>query len=152
MMKKLMSIGVALSLAASVVVQASEDKNPAVAYRESLMTLVGANFGPMAMMASGDLPWDDQRMAAYGKDLAAVAGLNIMRGFPEGSLEAGSHAKAEIWKNLADFQKQMENFQREAIKLGEVSASADRAAIGNQIGATGKTCKSCHDEYKEKDD
>jgi cytochrome c556 len=131
---------------------ASADENPAIEYRESLMTLVGANFGPMTLMVKGDIPWDDARMAAYGKDLAAVAGLNIMRGFPPGSDQGDTHAKPEIWLDMEDFTAKMESFQDEAMKLGQVAAGGDRKAIADQIGATGKTCKSCHDEYKEKDD
>ena len=63
----------------------------------------------------------------------------------------GGDAKPAIWDNLADFQQKMEAMQLEAAKLGDVAASGDRQAIGDQIAATGKTCKSCHDEYKEKD-
>jgi len=37
------------------------------------------------------------------------------------------------------------------VKLAEVAAQGDRAAIQGQFGATGKTCKACHDEYKAKD-
>jgi len=58
-------------------------------------------------------------MAAYGKDLKAVVGLNIMRGFPPGSDQGATKAKPEIWKNLEDFQKKLEAMQTEATKLGE---------------------------------
>jgi cytochrome c556 len=143
----------ACAFAATVsVVMASEDENPALAYRESMMTLIGHNFGPMQMTLDGDIPWDDARMAGYARDLAALATLNLMRGFPEGSGTGDTHAKPEIWKNMEDFTKKMEEFQQAAAKLGEVSAGGDRKAIEEQIKATGKTCGSCHDDYKEKDD
>lgn len=137
---------------APVAVFADEDENPAIAYRESMMTLIGHNFGPMQQTLEGKIPWDDARMAAWGKDLAALAGLNQMRGFPEGSDKGDTHAKPEIWKNMDDFRKKMEDFQLAAAKLGKVAAGGDRKAIEEQIKATGKTCGSCHDDYKEKDD
>ena len=84
----------AFAATASVAV-ASEDENPALAYRESMMTLIGHNFGPMQMTLEGKIPWDDARMAGYARDLAALATLNLMRGFPEGSGKGKTHAKPE---------------------------------------------------------
>lgn len=138
--------------ATSVAVASDDDENPAIAYRESMMTLIGHNFGPMQMTLEGKIPWDDARMAGYAKELAALAGLNQMRGFPEGSDKGDTHAKPEIWKNMDDFKKKMEEFQLAAAKLGEVAAGGDRKAISAEIEATGKTCGACHDDFKEKDD
>ncbi len=138
--------------ATASVAAASEDENPAIAYRESMMTLIGHNFGPMQMTLEGKIAWDDARMAGYARDLATLATLNLMRGFPEGSGKGDTHAKPEIWKNMDDFTKKMEEFQLAAAKLGEVSAGGDRKAIEEQVKATGKTCGSCPDDYKEKDD
>ena len=46
----------------------------------------------------------------------------------------------------------METFQSEASKLGDLAVAGDREAIKAQFKATGKTCKSCHDAFKEKED
>lgn len=142
----LIATGIALSASAL----ADEGENPAIEYRQSLMTLIGANFGPMAATVEGEVPWDDARMAGWGKDLKAVSGLNAMRGFPAGS--EGGHAKPEIWSNLEDFQKKMEAMQFEIAKMGDAAMSGDREAIKTQLAATGKSCKACHDDYKKKDD
>ncbi len=149
MTARIVSLLAAACLCSSLAVA---EEHPAIEYRESLMTLVGANFGPMVAMLKGEIPWDDARMAAYGKDLKAVVGLDILRGFPPGSDQGETRAKPGIWENLEDFQKKLEAMQTEATKLGDTAAGADRKAIGDQIAATGKTCKSCHDEYKKKDD
>jgi cytochrome c556 len=126
------------------------EKNPAIGYRQALMDLVYSNFGPITAMVKGEIPWDDARMAGYGKDLKAVVSLNAMRGWPAGS--EGGHSKDEIWTKLDDFQKKMEAFQSEASKLGDLAVAGDREAIKTQFSATGKTCKSCHDAFKEKDE
>jgi cytochrome c556 len=104
----------------------------------------------MAATVKGEVPWDDARMAGWGKDLKALSGLNAMRGFPAGS--EGGHAKPEIWSNLADFQKKLEAMQLEIAKMGDAAMGGDRAAIGEQVAATGKACKACHDDYKKKDE
>ena len=62
-----------------------------------------------------------------------------------------TRAKPEIWLNTEDFNAKLADFRREAGKLASVAAEGDRAAISAQFGATGKTCKACHDEYKSKD-
>ena len=36
-------------------------------------------------------------------------------------------------------------------ELASVVEGGDRAAIAQQVGAVGQTCKACHDEYKSKD-
>jgi cytochrome c556 len=144
----------AVLIAAGIVVSAStladEGENPAIEYRQSLMTLIGANFGPMAATVDGEVPWDDARMAGWGKDLEAVSGLNAMRGFPAGS--EGGHAKPEIWSNLEDFRKKMQTMQLEIAKMGDAAIGGDREAIKAQVAATGKSCKACHDDYKKKDE
>lgn len=128
---------------------AQAEKNPAIEYRESLMNLIGHNFGPMSAMMKGDIPWDAARMAGWGKDLKALSTLNAMRGFPPGS--EGGDAKPAIWSNMADFEKRMQDMQREIDKLGDAAVTGDKAVIGEQMSAAGKTCKGCHDEYKEQD-
>jgi cytochrome c556 len=35
--------------------------------------------------------------------------------------------------------------------LPKVAAGGDAAAVKEQFGKLGKTCKACHDEFKEKD-
>ena len=124
-------------------------KNPAVGYRHSLMELYGANVGPISAMLEGKIPWNAEQMAGWGKDLKAVSGLNTMRGFPAGS--EGGEALPEIWSNMDDFRQKMEAMQLEAAKLGDAAMGGDKAAIGEQLAATGKTCKSCHEKYKKKD-
>ena len=143
----------ALAIAACVAlpsIAVAAEKNPAIDYRESLMTLIGSNFGPMSMTMKGEIPWDAARVAGWGKDLKALSGLDAMRGFPAGS--EGGEAKPEIWSNLEDFRKKMETMQLEAAKLGDVAMGGDKAAIGEQVAATGKACKACHEEYKKKDE
>ncbi len=143
---------IVIAAAAAVLLPAAAlaEKNPAIGYRHALMGLVYANFGPIGGMVKGEIPWDDARVAGYGKDLKAIASLNALRGWPAGS--EGSDSLPEIWTKMDDFQKKMEAFQAEASRLGDVAASGDREAIKAQFGATGKTCKSCHDAFKKDDE
>ena len=144
---KLRVLALAALLAPATTI-AHESENPALEYRQSLMHLVGANFGPINAMLEGKVPWDAAAVAAYGKDLKAVVDLNVLRGFKPGS--EGGDAKPGIWTNFDDFRKKLEAMQLEARKLADVTATGDRAAIEQQFAATGKACKACHDDYREK--
>lgn len=88
---------------------------------------------------------------------AAAAKVNEYAGliptwFPPGTgPEAGkTEAKANIWTDRATFDEKAANLQTEAAKL-VTAAGTDAAAFKAQFGATGATCKSCHDVFREED-
>jgi cytochrome c556 len=137
----------ATSLAAHA--QDSDPKKDAIKYRQGAMAVVGWNFKPMGAMVKGDRPFDAKAFAAHAKDLAAVSSLDILAGFPADSDGKGSKAKPEIWMKWDDFKAKMGDMTRETAKLAEVAKGGDEAAMKKQFGETGKTCKGCHDDYKE---
>jgi cytochrome c556 len=120
-------------------------------YRQSLFALLGANFGPMASMVKGEMPWDEARFIGWSGDLAKVAELDIMRGFPAGSGVGRTRAKSEIWDNLEDFEAKIADLRKETALMADVARNGDRRELIKQFQRTGGTCKACHDEYKSKD-
>jgi cytochrome c556 len=75
--------------------------------------------------------------------------------FPAGSgAEAGvkTGAKADIWSHPADFKAAATGFTAEAHKFNAVAAGGDLGAIRAEYGALGKACKTCHDQFRQKDD
>jgi cytochrome c556 len=148
---RLLLVGSAL-LAGAVTVQAEEKADPkkdAIKYRQAAMTLIGANFKPMGAMVKGDVPFNAQEFARRSKDVAAISSIDVLAAFPQDTDGAGSKAKPEIWMKWDDFKKKMGDMERETAKLAEVAKGGDAAAIKKQFGETGKTCKACHDDYKE---
>lgn len=124
------------------------DKEMPQSYRQSWFAMVAMNFGPMASMLKGEIPWNDEQMAAWGKELGILATLDVSRAFGPGSDKGTTRAKPEIWENMDDFNAKMDDFRDAAALLSTAAASGDKKAIGQGIAATGKSCKSCHDEYK----
>lgn len=127
-----------------------DDKEIPQSYRQSWFAMIGANFGPMVAMIKGEMPWDERQMAANADQLAALTTLDVMRGFADGADKGTTRAKPEIWENKEDFQKKLDDLKVAAEQLKVAANGTDRKAIGAQIGAVGKTCKACHDEYKSK--
>lgn len=129
-----------------------DDKEIPQSYRQSWFAMLAVNFGPMVSMVKGEIPWNEQQMAGSADQLAALTTLDVMRGFSAGSDKGTTRAKPEIWENKADFQARMDDLDQAVDALQVVAQQGtDRKAIAAQVGATGKACKACHDEYKSKD-
>lgn len=149
-MQHVKTILAAAALAATAAAVADQTPTErAIEYRKAAMTLVGSNFKPMGAMLKGEIPYDQSAFERHAADLAAVAGIDILRGFPTDSDGQGSDAKPDIWLDWEKFEQGMQTFTREATALAEVAAKGDRGAIKEQFGATAKTCKGCHDAFKE---
>ena len=151
--KALLAIGMIAGLALSpLAISHLDDQQIPQSYRQSWFAMIGANFGPMVSMVKGEMPWQEDQMAAYADQLAALATLDVMRGFADGSDKGTTRAKPEIWQNKADFQAKLKDMQEAADALQVVAEQGtDRKAIAKQVAATGEACKACHDEYKSKD-
>jgi cytochrome c556 len=129
-----------------------DDKEVHQSYRQSYFALMAANFGPMVAMVKGEIPWQENLMASYADQLAALATLDVMRGFADGSDKGTTRAKPAIWENKADFKTKMDALKTEVDALqGVADTGTDREAIAAAVAATGKACKACHDEYKSED-
>lgn len=140
--------GIALSLQATAHLN---DEEPMQSYRQSYFTLVAMNFGPIGAMVKGEIPWDDARVAMLADELAALASMDVSRAFGPGSDKGTTRAKPTIWENPDDFAAKLADMQEAVAGLQAAAGSGDRVAIAEATGATGESCKACHDEYKSKD-
>lgn len=128
-----------------------EKAEPIQSIRQSYFALIGMTFSPMGDMLKGKIDWDQETFAGWANDLASVSSYGVERGFAPGSEEGKTRAKPDIWLDMDDFNERLQAFRTEASKLATVAQTGDRQAIAQQFGATGKTCKGCHDSYKAKD-
>ena len=70
--------------------------------------------------------------------------------FPEGSTQSPSEALPAIWENFEDFKARAAANANAADDLANLARSgADTSALTNGFKALGKTCKDCHNDYKE---
>jgi cytochrome c556 len=75
--------------------------------------------------------------------------------FPKGTgpeTEIEMKAKPAIWKQPAEFKAGQAAMAEQAAKLAKVAAGQDLAAIKAQSQALGRSCKSCHDKFREEED
>jgi cytochrome c556 len=122
----------------------------AIQYRQSAMFIMGQQFGRIAAVVKGKRPFDKEevaRSAAIVKEMSTLPWEAFVAGTDKGK----THAKSDIWTEAAKFKSHQEKLEQEAAKLAEVAKGGDLDAIKRQFGATGKACKSCHDDFKKKD-
>ena len=120
-----------------------------VKQRQSAMTLIGKYWGPMAGMMQGRVPYDAkivQRNADYLHTLAQMP----WDGFDPSTKGEKSRALPAIWEQPGKVKEAIDRLQSEVGKLQQVSKGGDEGAIKAQIGAVGKACANCHDNFREK--
>jgi len=153
MKRKLLAATVVASFGAAWVVDAVAQAKPEVLVkqRQAAMTLQGKYFGPLAGMAQGKLPYDAnivQRNAGYLDALDKMP----WDGFDPSTknVTVKTAALPAIWNEPAKFKEAQERLQSEVSRLVSVSKGGDEGAVKAQIGAIGKACGNCHDNFREK--
>jgi len=127
---------------------AQADVEKVVDYRQGLMNVYAWNVTSMADMVKGKVAFDAAAFARHAKDLAAATQLELMAAFPEDSINDESDATEAIWLDWGKFQDRHKALREESAKLAQAAAGGDEAAMKEQFGTTAKTCKGCHDDFK----
>lgn len=150
MSKVIGSLAVAATLALDLSSAAMADGAKAVEAREACMKSNGAMMKVMVPMIKGEAAYDKAAIdEAITKTQAACASWGDS--FPEDSKPGGAvktEAKLEIWSDPKGFEAAgMAYVQaKEAVK-----ATADEAAFKAAFPALGKSCQSCHEQYRAAD-
>jgi len=120
-----------------------------VKQRQAVMTLQGKYFGPLAAVAQGKAPYDAaavQRNAGFLDNLSRMA----WDGFDPSTRNEKSRVLPAVYDNNAKFKEAASRLENEASKLAALSRTGDEAAVKAQIGAVGKSCGACHDDFRQK--
>jgi len=120
-----------------------------VKQRQAVMTLQGKYLGPLVGMAQGKIPYNAdivRRNAGFLDNLSRMP----WDGFDPGTQGVKSNALPEIFSNPAKFKEAASHLENETHKLYELSQKGDEAAVKAQIGAVGKSCGGCHDNFRQK--
>jgi cytochrome c556 len=132
---------------------ANKDPNlKAIKARQSDMQLRSFNAGPLFGMAKGKIPYDAELASTLANNLKLLATMNHGRAWPKGSGMDNydeSDAKPEIWST---YPKVAEAGKKYATAVNELASAAGDGleALRANIGALGKGCKGCHDDFRKK--
>ena len=135
-------------LSSTAIAQAKPED--AIKYRQGAYKVMGWNFAPMAAIVKGEKPYDKDAFARHAAILEFASKLPIEGYGPGTDKGADTKAKPEIWAKMDDFKAKMTKMNEETAKLAAIAKSGSFDDIKKQFGATGGSCKACHDDYKNK--
>jgi cytochrome c556 len=122
----------------------------AIKYRQSAFSVMGTHFGRIGAVVKGEVPFDAAAVAANAEIVAALSKLPF-DGFGPGTDKGGNtKAKAEIWSEQDKFKKGASDMQEATAKLLVAAKNGNLDEVKKAFGATGQTCKACHDNYRAK--
>jgi cytochrome c556 len=121
----------------------------AVKYRQGALTVMSSHFASIGAVVKGEKPYDK---LSVEQDAAVIETLAKLpwHAFTPNSATPASKAKPEVWSEAEKFKAGAEKLQVETGKLNTAARSGDLAAIKASFGATAETCKSCHDNFRNK--
>lgn len=120
----------------------------AVKYRKAAFTVMATHFGRIGAMAQGRVPFDGAAAAVNAEIVAELSKLPFA-GFVEGTSGTDKGApKANVWTERAKFDEAAKNLQGEAAKLAAAAKANNLDQLKAAFGNTAKTCKACHDSFR----
>lgn len=151
MNKKLFAAGLALALGTGYAFNALAQAKPEtlVKQRQSAMTLIGKYFGPLGGMAQGKVPYDAKTVARNTGYLEALTQMP-WDGFNASTSGVKSRALPEVFKDPAKFKAAEDRLHSEIGNLATAVKGGNEGTIKAAIGAVGKSCGNCHENFREK--
>ncbi len=142
------------AMATSLVADGHADdkaKQGAVKARKAQMTLYSFNLGVLGAMAKGAVDYDAASAQAAADNLAALASLSQagfwLPGTDSDSME-GTRALPAIWSADSKAGAIGGEFAAAAMAM-KAAAGTDLASLQAAMGAVGKTCGACHEDYRK---
>jgi cytochrome c556 len=126
-----------------------DEPEDAVRYRKAAYTLIGEHMGRIHGELQASRP-DAQRIRASAEFIVLVGAAPWETFAPDTAKVKESKARPAIWQQRPEFERRAQSMQDQAARLMAVVKEGDAAALRAQFSALGKTCKACHDDFKQK--
>lgn len=125
----------------------------AIKARQGEMQLRSFNAGPLFGMAKGEIDYDAEMAGKLANNLKLLLDLDMSRSWPKGSDNENYAGKTtalpKIWTTYPEIGEYGKKYAMAVNELAAVAGSS-QDALRSKIGALGKSCKGCHDEFREK--
>ncbi len=144
----ILMVAVALATLATTVQAQFAKPEDAIRYRRAAFTVMGTHFGRVAAMANGKVPFD-AKAAADNAEVATLVSRLPYAGFVDGSDKGDTQALPKVWAERDKFNAAATRMQEEMVKLNVAAKSGNLDAIKTAVGATGRACKACHDDFRK---
>lgn len=120
----------------------------AIKYRQGAFSVMAAHFSRVAMMAQGIQPYDAKSALENAELVGNLARLPFTAFAAGTDKGAPNRAKDEVWKEPTKFKAASDKMVADAGKLEAAARSGDFEGLKAAVGNLGKSCKSCHDDFR----
>lgn len=155
MIKKTIAIIIGTAMLSTFTVLAEPAKSAKQAkavteYRQAILKLVKSNVGALGAMNKGAIPFNAQTLQTNAVRLEQLS-LMLKDYFATDTsgFDVDTAALDKIWSNQADYKDKISALTTAATNLNKVATAGDTAKFKPAIGQVFKSCKGCHDNYKE---
>jgi len=132
---------------------AAKDPNQkAIKARQGEMQLRSFNAGPLFAMAKGEIEYDAELAATLANNMKLLLDVNMGRAWPTGSDNSfyeETTATPKIWETYPEIGEYGKRYKTAVTELA-AEAGNGLDALRSKVGPLGKSCKGCHDEFREK--
>ena len=126
----------------------------AIEARKAYMQVVKWNAGPLFAMAKGELEYNNEFATTLASNLLALSSMNNGNMWPQGSdnvaYEGETRALPEIWSTYPEVTEANKVWAQAVAELAP-AAGSNLDELRDKIGAVGKGCKGCHDDFRAED-
>ena len=134
---------------------AAKDPNKdAIEARQGEMELRSFFAGPLFAMAKGKIPYDAGEAQMLADNLVKLMDIDISSSWVKGTDNRAypddTTALPEIWTTYPEISNYGKKYATAVNELAAVAGKGEDA-LKSKIGALGKSCKGCHDEFRQKD-
>lgn len=147
-MKKIVMLGLAGVMGLGSTVALATDAEDAIKYRQGVFNAVKWHFGSMADVVKGKQDYNAEEFVRRAETVAQLSKMP-WEGFVAGSYEGETDALPAIEQHRDKFDGGMNMLIEKTAALAVAAQTGDLDQIRPAFGEVGKTCKGCHDNFKD---
>ncbi|MEO5365288.1 MAG: cytochrome c [Magnetococcus sp. WYHC-3] len=145
-------LGAGLLSAHSAQAVSGAEADALVKTRQGLMSGIGGAMGALGCWSKGECDGLEAKVTKrLAEGIAAMTAPSIEAyRQPTMELSIKTTATADVWSQWSKFEEGMKMMGSSASALAKAIEGGDSGAIKSAMGDLGKTCKGCHDTFREK--
>ena len=131
----------------------AENTEDVIKYRKNIMKAIGNHISIIAANLKGKVSINEDILPHSKSILLTLSSININKTFPENSgpnNSSNTQSLEKIWTEKDLFISEMKDSVKKAENLVIAAESGDKKNIAKSLGALGKTCGSCHNQFRKK--
>jgi cytochrome c556 len=146
---RLLTMGSVLMMLAPLTLRAAEPED-IIKYRQNMMKAIGAHTGAAGAIIQGKVNYKNQ-LADHARALQALTS-DIPALFPKDSDFGQTKAKDGVWSNRVEFEKTAKDAKAKVAAFAKAVQGGNQQAIAASYKEMGEGCKSCHKDFRKKED